>query len=108
MTNELGNKALSSLVEIQRTAFETSSTAGESVSRDGLRDGISASATGLSKTEVVVGGDIETTGTAAGGVQVDIVVVAFAIVTDNRAARDSGNRRGETVVKSDFKSSGIK
>ena len=107
MTNELGNKALSSLVEIQGTAFETSSTAGESVSRDGLRDGISASATGLSKTEVVVGGDIETASPATGGVQVDVVIVSVTIVTDNRTARNPGNRRGEAVIKPDFKSSGI-
>jgi len=44
-------------------------------------------------------------GAGAGGVQVDVVIVALAIVTDNRAARYSRNRRGETAIKSDFKSS---
>jgi len=40
-------------------------------------------------------------------VQVDVVIIAFAIVTDDRAARYAGNRGGETVIKTDFKPSGI-
>jgi hypothetical protein len=62
---------------------------------------------GLSKTKVVVGGDVETTGAAAGGVEVNVVIVAVTIVTYNRTARNAGNRRGEAVIKTDFESSGI-
>jgi hypothetical protein len=108
MTDELGNEALGDLVEVQGTTFETSSAARDSVSGDGLGDGISTSPTGLSKTEVVVGGNVETTGAAAGGVEINVVIVGVTIVTDNCATWDAGNRRGKAVIKADFKSTGIK
>ena len=107
MTYELGNEALGDLVEVQGTTFKTSSAAQDSVSGDGLCDGISASATGLRKTEVIVGGNVETTGPAASGVEINVVIVGVTIVTDNRAAWDASNRRGKAVIRADFKSTGI-
>jgi hypothetical protein len=103
----LGHEAFGGLMEVQRTAFEASSAARESVSRNGLCDGISTSAASLSKTEVVVGGDVETTSATAGGIEISVVILGVAIVTDDRAAGNSGNRGGEAIIDAEFESSGI-
>ena len=39
--------------------------------------------------------------------QVNVVIASVTIVTDNRTARNPGNRCGEAVIKADFESSGI-
>lgn len=95
-------------MKVQRTALEASSAARKPVSGNGLRDGISASTASLSKTEVVVRRDVETTRATAIGMEISIVILGFAIITDDRAARDPGNRSGEAIIDAEFEPSGIK
>ena len=39
--------------------------------------------------------------------QVNVVIISVTVITDNRMARNPGDRRGEAVVKMEFESSGI-
>jgi hypothetical protein len=107
LTDELGDEAFRGLMEVQRATFETSAAGREPISRNDLRDGISTSAASLSKAKVIIGGDVKTTSAATGGMEVSVVVLGFPIVTDNRAARDPGNRSGEAIVNTEFEAPGI-
>lgn len=39
--------------------------------------------------------------------EINIVILGFAVVTNDRAAWDTGNGSGEAIIETEFESSGI-
>ena len=102
-----GDEGLADDMEIIGTACEPGATGGNAVAVDGVLDGIGATATGLGKTEVVVGGDVE--GTGAGACEDLGVVVIGGDVVEKKdgAAGDACDGMGEAFVKAGFKAASV-
>lgn len=104
---EHGDEGLGGDMKIIGTASEPGSTGRNAVALDGLLDGIGATALGLGKTEVVVGGDVEGTGTGACENLGVVVVGEDAVEKKNGAAGNASDGIGETLVEAGFKAAGI-
>jgi len=121
--NEHGDEGLGNNMKIIGTTSEPGSTRRDAVALDGLLNGIGATAPGLGETEVVVGGDVEGTGTGAcegtgtgacegtgTGACEDlgmVVVERDAVEKTNGAAGNASDGMGETLVEAGFKAAGI-
>jgi len=105
--NEHGDEGLGNNMKIIGTTSEPGSTRRDAVALDGLLNGIGATAPGLGETEVVVGGDVEGTGTGACEDLGMVVVERDAVEKTNGAAGNASDGMGETLVEAGFKAAGI-
>jgi hypothetical protein len=95
-------------MQVCRAALEPCPTRGDSVSLNGLLDGVCASPAGLSKPKVVIRRDVEGAGFGAGELLGRVVVFTGPVKDDDGATCDTCDRLREAIVDAQLEATGIK
>ena len=94
-------------MQVERTGFEPGSTGADSVLSDSSFDSIGTPSCSLSEPEVVVRRDVERPRLGPGQLERLVLVVGFTVEQGDRPSSDTGSRSRETIVQSEFKSTGV-
>jgi hypothetical protein len=107
MAKETSNQRFCGHVQLRRTTFESGATCGDAVATKGFLNCVCTPALSGSKSEIVVGRNIESTRRRPRKGEGAMVILGLAVEERDRSSWDARDRRGETIIYTRLEPTGV-